>query len=60
MKDTASDSGQDDALAFAGDESTPIDPVVEKRVRRKIDLFFIPAMTIGCMSQSFQPYHDQS
>lgn len=60
MKGTASDSGQDDALAFAGDESAPIDPIVEKRVRRKIDLFFIPAMTIGCMSHNFQPYRVQN
>jgi hypothetical protein len=28
-------------------EATPIDPEIEKRVLRKIDLFLMPAMVIG-------------
>ena len=30
-----------------GEEARPIDPEVERRVLRKIDLFLMPAMVIG-------------
>lgn len=38
---------KDAALAVVSDEAQEIDPAVEKRVLRKIDLFFMPAMLIG-------------
>ncbi|KAH8680726.1 putative MFS transporter [Xylariales sp. PMI_506] len=34
-------------LELIGDEARPIDPEVERRVLRKIDLFLMPAMVIG-------------
>ena len=40
-------SEKDAALAVVSDEAQEIDPSVEKRVLRKIDLFFMPAMLIG-------------
>ncbi|KAB8260931.1 major facilitator superfamily domain-containing protein [Aspergillus pseudonomiae] len=40
-------SEKDAALAVVSDEAQEIDPAVEKRVLRKIDLFFMPAMLIG-------------
>lgn len=43
---TASDD-DDVALAIVGEVSQDIDPVVEARVIRKIDLFLIPAMIAG-------------
>lgn len=42
-------SEKDDAMAMVGVERHAIDPEVEARVVRKIDLFLIPAMVIGCM-----------
>jgi hypothetical protein len=44
---------KDVALAIAGEHAQPIDPVVEARVLRKIDLFLIPAMTIGTLLTNF-------
>lgn len=38
---------KDVALAFVGERSHDVDPVVEARVVRKIDLFLIPAMIVG-------------
>jgi hypothetical protein len=38
---------QDVANAIVGDYAHEIDPVVERRVVRKIDCFLIPAMIIG-------------
>ncbi|KKK23400.1 putative MFS transporter, partial [Aspergillus ochraceoroseus] len=38
---------KDAALAVVADEAQYIDPAVERRVLRKIDLFFMPAMLIG-------------
>jgi len=41
-------TGKDVALALvSNDVALEIDPTVEKRVLRKIDLFFMPAMLIG-------------
>src|SRR2546430_1810155 len=40
-------SDKDAALAIVDDYAKDIDPRVEKRVLRKIDLFFMPAMLIG-------------
>lgn len=40
-------SEKDAALAVVSDVAQEIDPVVEKRVLRKIDLYFMPAMLIG-------------
>lgn len=41
-------SSQDDiAATILPSHAQPIDPVLERRVRRKIDLFFIPLMWIG-------------
>lgn len=37
----------DDAAALVGVRAHPIDPLVEKRVRRKIDLFFMPTFIVG-------------
>jgi hypothetical protein len=34
-------------LEALGEEARPIDPEVERRVLRKIDLFLMPAMVIG-------------
>ena len=39
--------GDDVALAIVGLHAQPIDPLVEARVVRKIDLFLIPAMIVG-------------
>jgi hypothetical protein len=41
------DEEKDVALAFVGEHAQPIDPEVEARVVRKVDLFLIPAMVIG-------------
>ena len=41
-------SSQDDiAATILPSHAQPIDPLLERRVRRKIDLFFIPLMWIG-------------
>ncbi|KAF1998347.1 MFS general substrate transporter [Amniculicola lignicola CBS 123094] len=39
--------GKDDALRLVGEHAQNIDPEVEKRALRKIDLFLIPAMVVG-------------
>jgi MFS family permease len=38
---------KDEALALAGETARAIDPAMERRVLRKIDLFLMPAMVIG-------------
>lgn len=38
---------KDVAWAIVSEEAGEIDPAVEKRVLRKIDAFFMPAMLIG-------------
>lgn len=38
---------KDVALAVVSEVAQEIDPVVEKRVLRKIDWYFMPAMLIG-------------
>lgn len=38
---------KDAALAVVSDVAQEIDPVVAKRVLRKIDIYFMPAMLIG-------------
>lgn len=45
--DPAHDTEKDAALAVVGDVAQDIDPIVAKRVLRKIDLYFMPAMLIG-------------
>lgn len=40
---------KDVAFALVGEHAQAIDPVVEARVVRKIDLFLIPAMIIGTL-----------
>lgn len=40
---------KDEAIAIVGEEQHAIDPVVAARAVRKIDLFLIPAMIVGCM-----------
>lgn len=36
-------------IDLLGEEAKPIDPEVERRVLRKIDLFLMPAMVIGML-----------
>lgn len=36
-----------DGADSIGEHARPIDPILEKKVRRKIDLFLMPAMMIG-------------
>lgn len=50
----AGSSDKDAARAVVSDVPREIDPAVEKRVLRKIDLFFMPAMVIGMLSA----YHE--
>lgn len=38
-------------MDLVGEEARPIDPRVEKRVLRKIDLFLMPAMVIGKLAK---------
>lgn len=40
-------SEKDAALAVVSDVAQEIDPVVEQRVVRKIDIYLMPAMLIG-------------
>lgn len=42
-------SKKDAALAVVSEVAQEIDPVVEKRVIRKIDLYLMPAMLIGLL-----------
>lgn len=37
-------------------EATPIDPEIEKKVLRKIDLFLMPAMVIGTTHLETTPF----
>ena len=39
---------RDEAIAIVGEEQHTIDPVVVARAVRKIDIFLIPAMIVGC------------
>lgn len=41
-----SPAGQDVAFAIVGEHRQEIDPAIEARVVRKIDLFLIPAMIV--------------
>jgi hypothetical protein len=41
------DEDKDIAIAFVGEHRHHLDPAIEARVVRKIDLFLVPAMTIG-------------
>lgn len=43
----AQDTEKDAALAVVSDVAIEVDPVIAKRVLRKIDLYFMPAMLIG-------------
>ena len=44
---------KDIAIGLVGEHARDIDPEVEKRVLRKIDLFLIPAMIVGEFSFFF-------
>lgn len=46
-------SDKDAALAVVSEFAQEIDPVVEKRVLRKIDLYLMPAMLIGQLYTSY-------
>jgi hypothetical protein len=39
---------RDEAIAIVGEEQHAIDPIVAARAVRKIDIFLIPAMIVGC------------
>lgn len=43
----SSSTDMDDAAAWVSQQGQDIDPVVERRVRRKIDMFFMPTFIIG-------------
>lgn len=45
--DPADGTEKDAALAVVSDVAQEIDPIVAKRVLRKVDLYFMPAMLIG-------------
>jgi len=45
MSDSSDDL--DDAAAWVSPTGQDVDPVIEKRVRRKIDLFFMPTFILG-------------
>jgi hypothetical protein len=45
-------SEKDAALAVVSDVAQAIDPVIEKRVLQKIDMYFMPAMLIGWFDAS--------
>jgi hypothetical protein len=40
--------GRDEAMGMVGEEEHPVDPIIAARALRKIDLFLIPAMIVGC------------
>ena len=46
-------SEKDAALAVVSDVAQEIDPVVARRVVRKIDLYLMPAMLIGWLEFSY-------
>lgn len=52
--DPAPGTEKDAALAVVSDVAQEIDPIVAKRVLRKIDFYFMPAMLIG-KSSAFAP-----
>lgn len=54
--DPAHLSDKDAALAVVSDVAQEIDPVVGKRVLRKIDRYFMPAMLIGESKTSLVVY----
>lgn len=41
------DEDKDIAIALVGEHRHDLDPAIEARVVRKIDLFLVPAMTVG-------------
>jgi hypothetical protein len=45
---------KDAALAVVSEVAQEIDPVVEKRVLRKIDLYLMPAMLIGQLQNGYR------
>jgi hypothetical protein len=45
---------KDVALALVGEHAQPIDPVLEARVVKRIDLLLIPTMFIGELSQQHE------
>lgn len=49
-------SDKDAALAVVSDVAQEIDPVIGKRVLRKIDWYFMPAMLIGKLKTSLSEY----
>jgi hypothetical protein len=49
---------KDDAVAMVGEVQHAIDPLVEARAVRKIDLFLIPAMICGCQFYSILTYSE--
>lgn len=48
-------SEKDDAIAMVGEEKHAIDPAVEARVVRKIDMFLMPTMVLGCVYKRNPP-----
>lgn len=52
--DPAPGTEKDAALAVVSDVAQEIDPLVAKRVLRKIDFYFMPAMLIG-KNSAFAP-----
>lgn len=44
---TDATSTKDEALALVGEHGHDIDPAIERRVVRKLDLFLLPAMVLG-------------
>lgn len=43
-------AAKDEAIAMVGEQPHHVDPAVQARAVRKIDLFLIPAMIVGCAS----------
>jgi hypothetical protein len=44
---TSASTGKDVAIALVGEHAQAIDPAIEARVLRKIDVFLMPAMIVG-------------
>ncbi|KAL1306187.1 hypothetical protein AAFC00_004289 [Neodothiora populina] len=44
---TDATSEKDEAIAIVGEKAHAIDPAVERRIVRKLDLFLLPAMVVG-------------
>jgi hypothetical protein len=51
---------QDIAIGVVGEHAHAIDPAVEARVLRKIDLYLIPAMSIGYGLVYYDKVHQSS